>query len=234
MGWLLSCKAAYVPSSSLSLPLTKREPPPPSYHTGLPILYSTNTFFFSNAFLFLLFEPVTLSPAIAHAAFDLLTSLHLKFSVTLFGSPPCLPHGHAHQLLGTNGIPWLLDKLRKLPLLAQQLTGLRHLAVSFTDLLDQRFLATRQLRRRDLELGLWLLRPLEHTFMRLPDRVWQGAKVIVERPENVYTVVTRGRSAPLQIEDIEPGIDWTGGGGICWGEVGVQDHGAVRDGCRGR
>lgn len=75
------------------------------YHTGLPILYPTNTFFFSDAFLFLLFEPVTLHPAIAHAPFHLLTSLHLKFSVTFFGSPPCLPHGLAHQLLGTNGVP---------------------------------------------------------------------------------------------------------------------------------
>lgn len=46
--------------------------------------------------------------------------------------------------------------------------------------------------------------------MQLPERVWQGAKVIVELPENVYTLLTRGGSAPLQIEDIEPGIDWTG------------------------
>lgn len=49
--------------------------------------------------------------------------------------------------------------------------------------------------------------------MRLPERVWEGAKVIVELPENVYILLTRGRSAPLRIEDIEPGIDGTGGGG---------------------
>lgn len=69
--------------------------------------------------------------------------------------------------------------------------------------------------------------------MQLPERVWQGAKVIVELPENVYTLLTRGGSAPLQIEDIEPGIDWTGGGGTGWGQVGVQDHGGVCDGCGG-
>lgn len=83
--------------------------------------------------------------------------------------------------------------------------------MSFTDLLDHRHLVTRQLRRRDKEWSLWLLRPLGHIFMQLPERVWQGAKVIVELPENVYTLLTRGGSAPLQIEDIEPGIDWTGG-----------------------
>lgn len=98
-----------------------------------------------------------------------------------------------------------------MPSLVEQPPGLRCLAVSFTDLLDQRVLVTRQLKRRDLEWSLWLLRPLGHIFMRLPDNVWEGAKVIVELPENVYKLLTRGNSAALDIKDIEPGIDWTGG-----------------------
>lgn len=99
-----------------------------------------------------------------------------------------------------------------MPSLVEHLPGLRHLAVSFTDLLDQQVRVTRQLKRRDLEWSLWLLRPLGHIFMRLPERrVWQGAKVIVELPENAYKLLTRGNSAALDIKDIEPGIDWTGG-----------------------
>lgn len=98
-----------------------------------------------------------------------------------------------------------------MPSLVEQLPGLRHLAVSFTDLLDQRVLVTHQLKRRDREWSLWLLRPLGHIFIRLPARVWEGAKVIVELPENAYKLLTRGNSAALDIKGIEPGIDWTGG-----------------------
>jgi hypothetical protein len=58
------------------------------------------------------------------------------------------------QLHGRDGAPWLYEKLRKLPILVAQLPGPRHLAPSFTDLLDYRHLIARQRKPSDLEWNI--------------------------------------------------------------------------------
>ncbi|KAK1832540.1 hypothetical protein QBC39DRAFT_381371 [Podospora conica] len=195
MGWLLSCREAY--------------------HSGKQVLYSTNTFFFSDVLLNVLFFPMTPLPrSIQLAPVHLIKSIHLKLDVMMFGRAPIagdVRPSPLHQIIGRQGgRPWLFERLRRLPDLIGKLPHLRHLAISFTDLLDHRPIVHTQSRKETLVWNVWLLMPLGAACLCMPQRLREGGKIIVELPENAYTHLTRGGMRPVAMRDREYGRSTAG------------------------